>query len=253
MSEDIRAGKPTSPDARLHHAVGMADLFELMAAAFAFPTEELSDALRSGAFMSDWRASWRDATGEDWPGLAEGSPYPDASAFDDADWEPMRREYSRLYLLPGNRVPVWPYENCFLYREKGRPGTPGLFRSPTCIDVENQMKAAGVITVDARSVPADSIDKELAFESYLFGKSAEALSSLLESDAATADADAADADVWESRAFVFGNTHLANWVHRFAEQTNGLSRLQTYRTLAGLLSSAVGLLEGEDCGRKVPV
>ena len=217
---------------RLHHLVGMADLSELLEVAFSLPTPELAEGFASEAFQSDWAAAWFDAAGEEWI-------WPEGADFGECGFEPLRSEYSRLYLIPGNRVPVWPYENCFIYRAKGRDGVPGLFRSPTLIDVEDRMREAGVLPVDYRTEPADTMFKEFMFLAYLFGKAAEGCEAALRAGYE----EAPEADAWEERAADFARAHALAWLPAFMDETAELTRSETYRTLAALGSSYLGLLE----------
>lgn len=223
----------TSHEDMLRRAIGIADLFELLSVAFAYPTEDFAQALADGSVADDWCACWEDAAGEPYDADAAGFTAEPLSA--PATYEQLRREYSRLYLLPGKDVIIWPYEGAFKYRRDGREGAPGLFRTPTCLDVERQMKEAGVITNDARSIPADSINKELEFMAYLLGCHARSLS---EAD----DELSAEEDEWAARAATFAQDHVLNWMGAFMEQTIELTRLDAYKDLARLAIGAIGLL-----------
>jgi TorA maturation chaperone TorD len=225
----------------LHYLVGMADLCELLASAFSFPSPELSDAFSDGNFLADWSASWTDATHVEFNYESKSFP-----GFKDVKCDALRKEYSRLYLLPGNQVPVWPYENCFVFRAKGRQGTPSLFRSPTLIDVESRMRDAGVLPADVRTEPADTMFKEFAFLSYLYGKAAEAHDTALRQGG-----NASDVEAWHQRAIDFAQAHALAWLPGFMDQTALLTRLDTYRSLAHLGSSFMGLLERDVAAAKV--
>lgn len=223
----------TSREDMLRKAIGIADLFELLSVSFAYPNEEFAQALADESVAADWRSCWEDATGEPFdPAQAgfEGEPFAAP-----ASYEQLRQEYSRLYLLPGKEAIIWPYEGAFKYRADGREGAPGLFRTPTCLDVERQMKEAGVITKDARSIPADSIDKELEFMAYLLGCHARSISEAGESPSA-------EEDIWATRAATFAHDHVLNWMDAFMKQTIEFTRLDAYRDLARLAIGAFELL-----------
>lgn len=222
---------------RLHVMIGKADLFELLSSAFAFPTEYLAQALANGAFITDWVACWRDIVGDGYPGYRPGENLP---AFENITFGVLKREYSLLYLFPGQAVRVWPYEGCFLYRESGREGVPGLFRTPVCLDVEKQMRDAGVAARESRKIPADSIDRELGFLSYLWGKAAEAAI-----NASDGSGVGESSESWVEKANVFTRTHVLNWMTEFMEQTRERTSVPAYRELSGLALSAFKLIEEE--------
>ena len=161
----------------VRRVVGAADLCELLAAAFAFPSAELAGALADGDFRADARACLSDAgVGEDevervaarLDGMGKAGSADELLAL-------MRKGYSLLYLAPGAKVPVFPYESAFRHQAEGADGSPALFRSPVTQDVERQMRAVGVMPPHARTEPADSVWNEFSFLSFGFGSLAEAL------------------------------------------------------------------------------
>lgn len=163
-----------SLDRELHRAVGMSDLAALLAAGFSFPSEQLAQALSDGLFLVDWRASMLDACGgesEEAVDLAARC----AKVFAEAEWGPLRREYSRLFLAPGVDVLIWPYESPFVHRVMGADGAPSLFRTRIAMDVEHRMAEAGVATIDLHREPVDSVFHELEFLSHLHACVAEAV------------------------------------------------------------------------------
>lgn len=186
-----------------------ADLCALASMAFSVPTEELARAVSSGAFQADWGDAYAAFSGEGSKAALEN--------VGPTTFEQMRREHSRLYDLQGEGVLIWPYESCFLYRERGGEGMPGLFRTPAQMAVEESMRQAGVQPVDARTEPADSIVKEFAFTSLLLGRG--------------------EAGLDDACAFI--NDHLLQWAPGFMEQTLRETRLEAYRMLA---SSGLRLL-----------
>lgn len=209
----------------LRRAVGLSDLATLTAASFEFPGAELATALGDGSFLSDWRASMKDACGmlaSDDEALAAACDR--ALRGDDVCETAMRREYSRMFLAPGVHAPVWPYESCFRHRESGAPGTPSLFRSPVALDVERRMHEAGVSTVDEHREPGDSIFCELQFLAYLHAREGEAIRV----------GDGRACALWRNRIVSFAVDHALAWMPRFMEQTEGRSLIGVYRCLARL-------------------
>lgn len=192
----------------LRRAVGAADLCELLAAAFAFPTADLAAALVNGAFRSDARACLVDAGADEEAVQAAAAPL----AFTDGADELlalMRKGYSLLYLAPGSHVPVFPYESAFRHRAEHAPGSPALFRSPVTQDVERQMRAFGVVPPDARTEPPDSLWNECAFLAFVLGSVAEAVQGDDDQRAALC-----------TRAAVqFWGDHGARWLAAFTEAT----------------------------------
>lgn len=212
----------------LHRAVGMSDLAALLAVGFRFPADgRLSQGLSDGSFLGDWLASWEDAC---------AVPFNGDVSFSDAGYEALRREYSRLYLSPGIDVPVWPYEGCFLHRAAGRTDVPDVFRTRASVDVERQMKAAGMQAVRLRTEPGDRVEVELEFVSYLYAKWGEALREQAAAESSTeAKAVVADGpDAWRSRIAAFASGHALRWLPDFMAQTRERSRLETYRSMAEL-------------------
>lgn len=190
------------------------ELCALASLAFAFPTEQLAETVASGEFEESWDEAFAALTGR-----AAACSHAGARAADEYDlekkagattFEQMRREYSRLYDLQGSGVLIWPYESCFLFRERGGKGMPGLFRTPSEMAVEDSMRRAGVQPVDRRTEPADSVAKELAFLSLLFGRG--------------------ETGLGDARAFL--DEHVLQWIPAFMEQTAKKTRLEAYRLLA---------------------
>lgn len=212
MTGEVAKATPTPPDdgiERVRRLVGAADGCELAAAAFRFPEDgALAEALVDGRFADDARSALADA-GASVEAQRESDELLAPFRGDDvaAVQRDLRRGYSLLFLAPGAEVPVWPYEAPFLYRAKGRPGTPSLFRSPTTLAVAAAMAEVGFQTVDA-SEPSDSVAGELSFLSALLGSAAVALQA---QDEATARA-------MVDRARRFWDEHAARWLPSFMGQ-----------------------------------
>lgn len=193
-------------------AVGLADLCELLAQAFAFPTKELSEALVTGAFQADANACLEDAGAMDGEAASALSALSVVAEDSTALFGSLRQGYSLLYLAPGAKVPVFPYESAFRHRLAGYKGVPALFRSPATLDVESQMKAAGVLPKNVRTEPADSVWNELTFFSYLFGRLAEAVEA----------GDTAAQERWRDALRRFWVEHGAPWLPAFMEETRAV-------------------------------
>ena len=191
-------------------AVGVADACELLSCLFAFPTEALVEGLVSGTAADDAAACLADA------GVAEekaeriGQGLRQWAGDDEkALFTTMRRTYTQLYLAPGGNAEIFPYESAFQHVQRGLPGKPALFRTPITLDVERQMREAGVRAKNDRREPCDSASEEFEFLSYLVARQADALSR----------GDAAEAAVWEERAARFNAGHGASWLSSFMERT----------------------------------
>ena len=214
----------------VRRAIGVADTCELLNCAFAFPDGAFAEGVASGAVASDVRSCLVDAGA---PGDEAGVA---AAAL--APWEgvdaaellaAMRRTYSLLYLAPGGHTPIFPYESAFLHVQRGLPKAPSLFRSRVTLDVERQMREAGVRAKDDRTEPCDSVFEEFEFLSYLYARQAEAL---------RCDDDG-EAGVWSERAQRFVNEHAGVWMPAFMERTVELAPDSPY---AGLATAALALL-----------
>lgn len=214
-----------SIDRELHRAVGLADLASLCSAAFQFPTPELAAALKDGSFLSDWRACILDVCGR----VSEADEAllafcDEAFHAEGADYATMRREYSRLYLAPGSKVPVWPYESCFRHRAAGASGVPSLFRSQIALAVERSMHEAGVAPVKEHQEPGDSVFRELDFLAYLHAAEGEALR--------VGDEDARSAHL--GCLVRFATDHALPWIPDFMAATEELADFAVYRAFARL-------------------
>ncbi len=190
----------------LRRIIGLADACELLCAVTAFPDEALAAALCDGSLVADARACLSDAQVDDvkadaactsWVALAGHSPTTLAAS--------LRRVHSLLHVRQADGVAAFPYESAFRFVAGGHRGEPGLFRSPLTLDVEAQMRKAGVMPADARTEPCDSIWSEAAFLSFLLGSEAAALSE--------GNLDAA-AD-WRRREQFFLEEHLLKWLPDF--------------------------------------
>lgn len=193
----------------------MADLCELVGAAFSFPRDgSLAEALVGGAFLSDALACLQDARLSD-----EGAdlvrslfgPYAARDAGELAD--ALRKGHSILFLSPGGNTPVWPYEAGFKYVAAGRPGAASLFRSPVAIDVEAMMAKAGNAPCADLNEPPDSVWGEFRHMSFLYGSMAVAL----------AQGSKGGYDGFRSLAEEFCSAHFSTWVPGFMEKV----RLET--------------------------
>lgn len=227
-------------ESRLVIAIGKADMCELLSRAFAFPDEELAQALVDGSLSDDCAACLADAGCE---GLgADGAI---AGCLDEAGsdydlYTRTRREYSRLYLAPGAQVLVFPYESAFLHVESGREGVPVLFRSAVTLDVEAQMREAGVIPKNARKEPCDSVFQEFEFMSFMYGSLA----------AAIQEGDEAACDLWQGRVERFLDEHALRWMPAFMERTIEHSGEGVYASFARIALVFLGMLSEEAVGRE---
>ncbi len=206
--------------------VGLADGCELMAAALRFPTDELASALTDGAFAQDVESCLSDFLPRNGFGESEGCEREAAGivarfgAFMREDTgelcRGLRRGFSIAHVRQAGGVAVFPYESAFRHRREGKEGEPALFRAPVALDVERQMRSAGVLPRDSRTEPCDSLWDEFSFLSYLFGQAA----------SASAEGDVRASLLWSGRARVFFDDHVAMWADDFFEWTAAELRAQ---------------------------
>lgn len=214
---------------RLRAAIGLADSCELLAAAFAFPTEELAVALSDGSFQADCVSCLRDA-GATWD--EAGTKLSSLRGRGAAElFGELRKGHSLLYLALGDSTLIWPYEAPFLFTAAGCEGEPSLFRSSCQLDVEYRMREAGVLPKDARTEPIDSVWSELSFLSYLYGNVAKAL---LEDQGE-------EGAVWSDRVVRFWDDHVSRWMTAFMERTIGEAPLLSHGAEYAVLAE-VGLV-----------
>ena len=190
--------------------VGLADICELMAATWAFPADgALAGALVDGSYRADLHGCLVDAGMED--ALSKmACDALDVFAGREANElaGALKRGHSILFMAPGAKVPVWPYEAAFRFVAAGRSGAPSLFRSPIELDVERAMREAGVLPEHARTEPPDSLWGEFGFMAYLLAQSA----------GHRASKDEAGLDTCLERAQAFARDHMATWVPAFMEK-----------------------------------
>ena len=217
----------------VRRAVGRADVCELLSCAFAYPDDRLVGGLVDGALADDARTSLLDAG----LGASVAQDATDAlRVWLDADREEllhaMRRTYTNLYLAPGGHAPIFPYESAFLHAERGLPGIPALFRTAVTLDVERQMREAGVAARNMRKEPCDSVFEEFEFLSYLCAKEADALHC----------GNGEGAAAWAKRVRTFTKEHVLAWLPSFMRRTQELAGDGPYAALAVLGSEAIGVL-----------
>ena len=215
---------PSVQESGARRLAGAADVCELLSVAFRFPEEDaLAVALVDGRFAADAQGALSDA----------GAPAEALAASDEllasfrglnaaALQRDLRRGYSLLFLAPGAKVPVWPYEAPFRYRAKGRVGVPSLFRSPVTLEVAASMSEVGFKPVDATE-PPDSVADELAFLSALLATAAAAPGrrcSLLKL----------------AQESPLRNDHPGQWLPAFMEQVQQESPLRKGASPYGLLA-----------------
>lgn len=209
----------------VRRAVGKADGYELLSCVFAYPDELVANGLVDGAIAEDARACLLDAgvAAEAAQVAVEGlDAWRDGSS--ESALSTLRKAYSRLYLVPGGHTPVQPYESAFLHVERELPGVPSLFRTPVTMDVERQMREAGVAAKNARKEPCDSVFEEFEFLSYAYAKLAEALHA----------EEGENAALWEGRIRTFEEDHVLAWLPSFMRRTQELATDEPYAAFAAL-------------------
>ena len=195
----------TAPKARL--AVGKADLCELLAATFSFPSSgELACALLDGSYASDLEGCLADAGASSEDARTARVSIETAFAAREANElsDRLRKGHSVLFLMPGN-TPVWSYESAFRFAAAGHHEAPSLFRSPISLQVEAEMQVDGLLPGTTRTEPVDSIWCELGYMSALYGRQAAALGA----------GNDEGARYWENRARMFWERHAGMWLPDF--------------------------------------
>ena len=218
---------PSVQESGARRLAGAADVCELLSVAFRFPEEDaLAVALVDGRFAADAQGAFSDAGA---PAEALAASDKLLASFRDLNaaalQRDLRRGYSLLFLAPGAKVPVWPYEAPFRYRAKGRAGVPSLFRSPVTLEVAASMSEVGFKPVDATE-PPDSVADELAFLSALLATAAAALQG--------GEEPVAQNRLGKARRF--WNDHPGQWLPAFMEQVQQESPLRKGASPYGLLA-----------------
>lgn len=224
--------------------LGIADMLELLARCFSFPTPDIALAVSNGTLAKDVRACAYDAGLESEP---LSSAIDEIEAYRGVDHEDiyseMKKGFSELFLVPGLRVPVFPYEGAFLYVKNEQPGVPSLFRNHAANDLLHMMRKMGLEPEKDRCEPADSVWFELAFFSHLYGV------------LFCSSRDNLRVDQTLSILSEFVNNHAALWLEDFMDQVQRKAPACAYAKLYplfALIGSAVlpvalcayGALEG---------
>lgn len=213
---------------------GAADLCELMAAALEFPSKELAIALGDGRFADDAVACLRDAVAPD--GAIKNARIalePLRGEQPEKLLDTMRKGYSLLFLSPGNRPAVWPYESAFCALRHSKKGAPvGLTRSPCALDVRKRMSRASFVPNDKGQEPWDSIWSELSFMARLLGC---AVACIARDD----EPGDAGSTKWLDEARSFWAIHLGKWLGDFAQSCRREARECTYAGAYGHLAEFI--------------
>lgn len=231
-----------SRDEEVKKAVGKADAYELLSYAFAYPDERMVQGLMDGSLADDAQACLADVGMHESAALSAAEKLRMSAAVSaETLLEELRVTYSRLYLVPGGHTPIFPYESAFLHVAKGASGTPALFRTPVTLDVEAQMRAAGVVARDGRKEPCDSVSRECEFLSFLYAKLADALVRDAEDDEAR----------WIERIATFEDSHVNAWMPSFMECTRELASGSPYAAFATFGLAVLDRADG--CSRRTEV
>lgn len=226
MPPRLQKGGEMVAGEELVEAVGTADMFELLGRVFSFPNQEIANALSDESLYSDLKSCLSDA-GVDVSEPLQKSCDAALRSLGGCDaselLEQLRIGYSLTYLSPG-KPPVYPYESAFRHVVDGKPGSPALFRSPVTLDVEREMRQAGVMPVDSRIIPCDAFWNECAYLAYVFGKRADAMQR----------SDKESLDKWTENASSFVDDHVSKWMGSFLEATAKCEEAGAYGGIAAL-------------------
>lgn len=187
---------------------------EFLGVVFDYPNRSVAEALSDGRLLSDCISCCIDC-GVDRGSISEFENDLHGFGGTDADRlvEEMRRDYSQLFLGPGLKALVLPYESAYLHILQGKRGTPTLFRSALTLDVENRMREAGMMLEGVRKEPCDSIFYEFRFLSYLYGNLARAIQ----------QGDGEYIQLLLNRIEQFVDDHALQWMPSFMTRTAELS------------------------------
>lgn len=213
---------------------GAADICELLARAFTYPDGTVAQALAKGSFQADVRSCASDMglseTIEPYVALLESFSGSNAEELN----ERMRQGFSRMYLVAGVDVPIFPYEGPFRFVADKRPGEPSLFSNRSAVDVQKRMQEAGVDIDAHRGEPADAIWFELAFLSHTYAHEFVATQQY--------GAFSHEARMWADRRYLFIEAH-GSWFIPFmeitCEQADEFDISTVYAPLAQLACAAL--------------
>lgn len=232
-------GIVTSKDAARAHS--LADAFLLVSALLALPSEDLLDAVGSGAVGSDADGILGELGADDgvrgsvaacWAAeqAAAGDPAAAASR--------VRREYTRLFTSPERRA-MNIYEAAFRFslEEAGLSGT--FMGSLAARDAKRHYRAAGVELKVMES--ADHMGIECEYLGICLRQVA--ASAAAGERAPGAGAPVPDADAWLERIRAFGREHVDRWFADFFERLGRETSQDYYRAVSMLGAAATESLK----------
>lgn len=215
----------------LKGAIASADCCALFSAAFSFPGEELAQAWINGTLCVDLQDCLEEL-GMDSAVVSEVRLV--AHAYDaspEAEKEflgILRREHSRLFLLPGKYANIFPFESAYRHVSEGREGMPSIFVARSTKDVERRMIDFNVLPQTARQEPVDSLWGELDFLRFLYTGYAQSL----------IQKDLEQVDYWFGALSDFRAQHIDTWIPGLLRDVDIDSEI--YRPLAQI---AVAVLD----------
>lgn len=205
----------------IKRALGAADAFALLYAAFTYPTDELVDALQDGSFVADAKSvlADMDVPADIYEPLCDRITA--AAQVDEGDrlLQAMHGDYTMMYFVPGDGRKIHPYESIFKRREKNPQQRATFFLTRSTHDVERVMKKRGALPDNARREPVDFFATELYFLGHLYTGYA---ATLIEGDGSA----------WKEDIVYFMNSHAADWIPRLFQKTRETTELEIYRVLA---------------------
>lgn len=199
----------------------LADIFQLGAIAWRFPTVKLAEGLLDGSFGADLSACMQELDcprerAEELAAALGAAAAQTAAGSTQTLFDALRTAYTVLFLVP-KKEKVYLYESLFRYPKNADKKDYSMFISPCALHCEQMYREAGLaVRKDARE-PADHFATELEFYAYL-------------NRMAGAKPEEGD---WARRAGDFKTAHLDKWVPAFLSEVGRQSPSEIYRLLAG--------------------
>ena len=209
----------------LEQAIASADLFELLAVAFAYPTERLLEGLSEGYVREDVLACFLELHAPDHliEHLQELFDGVEASG-DHLSFMSMKKEYTHLYMVLGEDTKLFPFEGTYLHVIEKQPVMPSMFQTQVTQDVEDWMRRCNALPATTDAEPVDSVYSEFNFMRKMFTNLAKALQ--------LGDHD--DAAAWWREIVGFRAEHIDKWIPLFMKHTLVVTNSAAYAGFARL-------------------
>lgn len=223
-----------TPDSIKYFAAS--DLCQLLSIFLRLPTMEIVDGIRSGSIAQDVRDIFTelDISESETAGIIESLKAWDKSETPKQLLSSLRREYTRLFTVPGSPK-IYIYEALYLHNEDSGDHKPCLYISPAALDAERCYKKAGLERSREINESRDHFAVQMEFMMFLYRELAVAL----------IKDDQDKFDEINSNLQEFERLHLNRWEKSFFERCAAYSKntiIQAFWNIANVFRNVRPIL-----------